>query len=753
MIIRQELQELLSEPNLDYNRILSLSNDLAKCDQKNVRFSVDAELISRLGNELVARQETALSELVKNAYDADATRVTLRFINSDNIKGILIIEDNGVGMDRDQIINGFMRISSNMKVESPRSEIFHRKKAGRKGIGRFAVQRLGDKLEILTKTQSAESTYNVKFDWDDYQATKDINEISNEINIVPPHTSEKGTTLVISGLKDKWSEAAIKRIYRYLEDILQPVSEFNENDNKGDFELEVYKDGKKVENQLLQIDNYSIATITGEVDGEGNAMMQVESDRLGLQYEEKIGYNVKDEDSRFPMLKNTRVKAYYFLESYLPKGQVTAIHNYLNLYGGVRLYRNGYRVLPYGEPANDWLKLDFSLQKRTILPQHGNNNFRGIVNIDDSSGNFEETSSREGLLENESFIQLQNFVYRTLVTAVIKVAKERNVKITTSQKKIGDRWAEIDVTVKNIAFSIDELDKVISSNQAASVEVKQPKHLLEKLKKDVERLQRERKEERKRLKEEQTLLRVLSSVGLTTEQFVHEIKYYLGNINSDIDFIRHHLADKYSAEKRLDILDGNFASFNTYVSYFDAMVAGNVNRELVPCEMRTIVRRFVEAMETDAEKSGLSFEVPQFYGYNLYSQPMHPSEWTSILFNFYTNSKKAIKRAHESIGRILITAGKENGNVYIEFSDNGDGIPTGDEEKVFERFYTTTATLGIDDVDSFNNISGSGLGLSIVKDICISNKGKVLVVSAKGDFSTCFRVEIPALTDKEIDKL
>ena len=288
-LIRLELQKLLSEPILDYNRILSLTNDLARCDQKNVRFSVDAELISRLGNELVARQETALSELIKNAYDADATQVTLKFENSDNIGGTLIIEDNGVGMDRNQIINGFMRISSNLKVESPRSEIYHRKKAGRKGIGRFAVQRLGNRLEIKTKTQDAKTSYNVKFDWDDYQASKDINEISNEINVVQPHTIEKGTTLVVSDLKDKWSEAAIKRIYRYLEDILQPVSEFNENDNKGDFKLDVYKNGKKIENQLLQIDNYSIATITGEVDGKGYARMLVESDRLGLRYEEKVG--------------------------------------------------------------------------------------------------------------------------------------------------------------------------------------------------------------------------------------------------------------------------------------------------------------------------------------------------------------------------------------------------------------------------------------------------------------------------------
>ena len=144
--IIEQLQALLAENSLDYDKIVSLTNELSKHDHNKVRFSVDADLISRLGNELVARQETALSELVKNAYDADATEVTLRFIDTDSLGGTLIIEDNGTGMDREQLIDGFMRISSNIKKEKPVSDIYNRKKAGRKGIGRFAVQRLGKHL-------------------------------------------------------------------------------------------------------------------------------------------------------------------------------------------------------------------------------------------------------------------------------------------------------------------------------------------------------------------------------------------------------------------------------------------------------------------------------------------------------------------------------------------------------------------------------------------------------------------------------
>jgi len=755
--IREELRELLVKEPLDYDRIMVLTNELALQDPNGVRFSVDANLINRLGTELVARQETALSELVKNAYDADAKKVKIQFVDTDEIGGMLIIDDDGTGMDRDQLVDGFMRISSNMKKEKPVSDIYKRKKAGRKGIGRFAVQRLGNKLQILTKTPTARDSFEVMFEWRDYQATKNINEISNEINIVSPHTQNSGTRLIISDLKDRWSEAAIKRVYRYLEDVLQPVSEFNENEGKGEFAIEVIKiqngRAKDIQNDLLKIDNYAVAIIKGGVDERGMASISIDSKRLGLYHNENLSYDVNEDNKPFGLLRNVKVKAYYFIENYMPRGQKTAIQNYLRLYGGIRLYRNGFRVLPYGEPTNDWLKLDFSLRQRSILPQHGNNNFRGVVNIDDTSGMFEETSSREGLFENETFIQLQNFVYRALLTAVVRIAKERNVKITTSQKKVENRWADVDVTVKNIAYSIDELDRAISANQPGSIIVKQSKELLEKTKKELERLKAERKEERKRIREEQTLLRVLSSVGLTTEQFVHEIKYYLHSINNDIDFLKRRLEKITDVAERIGILERNFANFNTYVSYFDAMVAGNVNRALAPCEMRNIVRPFIEAMQPDATKSGLKFDKPIFSGYNLYTVPMHPSEWTSILFNFYTNSKKAIKRARERDGRILIMAGKEDGKIFLEFSDNGDGIPVGDEEKIFERFYTTTAQTDIDHVNAINNVTGSGLGLTIVKDICTSNNGSVFLVNPTGKYSTCFRVEIPALTDKEIDNL
>lgn len=140
--IRSSLAKILAEEPNNYSKILELSSKLASFDQDNVRFSVDAGVIDRLGTELVARQETAVSELVKNSYDADAKKVTLKFEDSDSIGGTLFIEDDGLGMTKGQLINGFMRISSTDKLRNPLSERYNRKRAGQKGIGRFAVQRL-----------------------------------------------------------------------------------------------------------------------------------------------------------------------------------------------------------------------------------------------------------------------------------------------------------------------------------------------------------------------------------------------------------------------------------------------------------------------------------------------------------------------------------------------------------------------------------------------------------------------------------
>lgn len=578
--IVERLATLLEEKELHYSEILALSNELAKYDQNNVRFTVDAGVIDRLGKELVSRQETAVSELVKNSYDADATTVTLTFENSQETGGTLIIEDNGVGMTREQLINGFMRISSTDKVSNPFSTKFNRKRAGQKGIGRFAVQRLGCKLTIISKVEGQDYAHKMHINWDKYQGNQELINITNQIEIIYS-SGISGTTLIIENLRDKWTEAAIKRIYRYVSDIMQPFPLSNNINDRIDPGFKTYfklADGniiKDIADDKIMIYDHAIAVIEGSIDTNRYGSYTVKSEKFGIDFTESIGSSPDDKSSPFETIRNVHFRAYYFIydSDLIPKMYLSSIKKLANTSGGIRLYRNGFRVLPYGEPGDDWLSLDRSTRQRSILPTHTNISFFGFVEINEDSGEFEETSSREGLVTNDSMIELQNFTYRTIVNAVIKIAEARNIKIVSGQVKDDEgNWERIDIRVKNIAHTLEELDKALEEDDNNIVAKRARKKRIKKLKKDIAAVEKLQKEEVAKTIKERSMLRVLSSVGLTIGQFIHEIKYHFDNIKSDINTLMGDLQSNVQALKRLCILEQNFAIFSTYMSYFDDVI-------------------------------------------------------------------------------------------------------------------------------------------------------------------------------------
>lgn len=762
--IRLELENTLKRDPENYSKILSLSTQLSAFDTENVRFSVDAGIIDRLGTELVARQETAVSELVKNSYDADAKQVKLKFENTDSIGGLLRIEDDGIGMTRTQLINGFMRISSTEKLHIPLSEKYRRNRSGQKGIGRFAVQRLGTALTIITQTSTGDLALKLTIEWDKYKGDIDLSTVANRIEEVSKN-KEEGTTLIISNLRDRWSEAAIKRIYRYVSAIIQPFPLANEESNNigsegpqdPGFRTEFIKvdNGKStiIADEASMIYDHALAVIEGWIDKSGIGIYTIKSSKLNLDEIGQIGSDPDDNTQPFSILKDVRFRAYYYVYNadLIPKMQESSIKSLSRRYGGIRLYRNGFRVLPYGEAGNDWLKLDASIRKRSILPVHGNTNFFGFVELKDNDKMFNETSSREGLMENEAFVQLQNFVYRVLLSGVIRTAEERNIKIASGQRKDGRIYEKIEISIKDIAYTIEALDKELEE-ELGNIEVKKKrKQRINKLKQDLRKIAALQKEEQKQFLKEKSMLRVLGSVGLTIGQFIHEVRDYIHNMESDIKFLLEKLQSDQTVLTRLLILDKNVTTFQSYTSYFDEVVSQNVVRELRPLELQISAERFWESIVSDAQKSGITFNKPSRTAYYLFTIPMHPSEWSSILFNFYTNAKKAIKRSQRP-GEISIECGFFESFIYLEFSDNGDGISEENEERIFEEFFTTTSPDIYDNLESSNEITGTGLGLKIVKDIVTSYRGNVAVVSPKLGFNTCIRVEVPKATQQELDK-
>ncbi|WP_435523238.1 hypothetical protein [Chryseobacterium indoltheticum] len=135
-----------------------------------------------------------------------------------------------------------------------------------------------------------------------------------------------------------------------------------------------------------------------------------------------IGKNKDLPESKFEYIKGIHFKTSYFIyeSGLLPNQTLTFIREVANERGGIRVYRNGFRVLPYGEKLNDWLGLDESSGRRVYLFPHRNINFFGFVEITDESGlTFDETSSREGLFNNEAFEELVDFVQRSIISAFI----------------------------------------------------------------------------------------------------------------------------------------------------------------------------------------------------------------------------------------------------------------------------------------------------------------------------------------------
>jgi signal transduction histidine kinase len=715
-----------------------------------IAFTVDAGLIDRLGRELVGKAETAVSELVKNSYDADGKNVEVNFINSLWSGGTLEIVDDGLGMTYDQLRSGFMTISSTDKVHNPLSIRYTRSRAGKKGIGRFATQRLGKKLVIITQTLASDQALKLTIDWDRYTVDQDISSINNQIEYLPKEKPE-GTTLIIKDLREGWSDAAIKRIYRYVSDLFQPDYLSNnsqnlhlakQNDESFKVKFSQINDGVNYEiasPQKMLFDK-NIAVIEGFIDSVGDGFVGITSERLVLD-DYAIPIEKSKNEIKFQTIKNIHFKVYYFIynrvEYYtdISKLELSNIQKLAHESSGIRLYRNGFRVLPYGESKDDWLGLDLRYSgesAQTNIP-FNNNNLFGFVEIIDKEGSlFQETASREGLIENSAFEELVDFLQKSLITARGRIAEkitlirkgkpeskedfEEDLEDTTEKKTIEEEFEEVDKEVEN-----DSVKEAIKSIKEKYYEVI----------------------------EELSMLRILASLGLTIGEFTHEIIQFTPSINGFISKLFESNENNLNTIKILDDLKRTFANFTSYTSYFNATVSENTSREIKPILITDVVDFFTKIIKEDLDTQNTDLIV-ESYGYDLYTTPMHISEWSSVLYNLYTNSKKAIKRSG-NIGKMKIITGEENNRIYLELHDNGDGIPEGNKNRLFNAFFTTSTPAGFD-APLDEKLTGTGLGLKILKDIIEAYRGTVKIINPENEYNTCFRIDIPKAEKNELDE-
>ncbi len=759
LFLKEKMKALLDNEALDYDKVLETAVKITEKDNNNIRFSVDANLVRRLGEQLVAKKTTAVSELVKNAYDADSTLVNVYFeLNEANPR--IVIFDDGTGMSKEDIINGFMRISTSEKEDNSVSERYKRLRAGRKGIGRFSTQRLGNYLKIVTKQENEELGYLIEINWQQFSKRKNISFIANTISKIDVDFIH-GTKIIIEDLNDKdWSDGNIKTAYKYIKSIINIAPSETDPGFQVKFYYKNTNGYELVADEKTEIFSDSDAHITATLEN-GNAVVRVSSETLGIKNESiDVWYDEKNNIRKFSHINSpVKLDAYYFSLATVNSRKQRA---YLRENGGIKLYRNGFKVSPYGEQYDDWTALDDSVRRRKILPPHGNQNFFGHVKVEDLNGiDFEETSSREGLIHTDAFQELRLFVYKALTAAVIRISEARNIKINSNDRSyvkenkptisVKDKLNIVSETISSVSKLVDaatSFDDVSSDGIINNIE---DKSIRNKIIEDLHDAADELKQASvisQSLIDEIELLRVLGAMGLAIGEFTHEINLSITSLSINVQNLKQSKLLEEDRDSALNSLENNIATLKSFTKFFDSTIRENVNRNKKVIEIRDSIEPFYESMKPIIERKGIQFAI-HYEGYELFTKPIHVSELYSVFINLFTNAYKAILRSGTNPRKMSLTAKKDSEDIIIRFEDSGDGIEPANRERVFEPFYTTSTPSGPYESDDLS-LKGMGLGLSIVRDLVESMSAEITIVDASDGFTTCFELRIPKADDKEI---
>ncbi|HID98874.1 MAG TPA: GHKL domain-containing protein [Thiotrichaceae bacterium] len=742
--LKTALQQELSKEQFNFERISELNERLLALDPQATRFTVDAQHIHRLGFELVGKQETALSELIKNAYDADATYISIDFKDYDKAGGTLIIRDDGNGMTSLDIRDNWMRLSTSDKEKNPISPRYGRSRAGRKGIGRFAVERLGKQLLLETKKKDETKLIRVYFDWENqYQSGKLLTQITNLIEQVIAEQNTHGTTLNIGKLRDKWTKNDFIQIWKYVL-FLQPPFEIPLRHRASQNDSETYAPDPgfkvRINSQLRNeaVPEFSLekrflanrtALIKGWIDTEGKGYFQVHSEILEFEVKQ-------DSEDNYQDVGPLEFEVSYFIYDSKLISKVNEARKFGKQLGGIRIYRDGFRVLPYGESNNDWLQLVIGERNRLLNAK--NENFFGHVALTSAENpTLEETASREGLVENEAYKKLCDFINECLEWAVLRVASYRHRQLDIKQYEPIPENRQPSMQLQRL---IDELPKKleklpVETQQEIISEIKQ-------VKKEQSRQEAQRESERQQEIKYAEMLRVLASLGISIAVFSHEtgaavtrLKASLMNLQS---LTLSACQNSTEINEHFGQVEQTTNDLGELANYINAQIDSSVKRNKDNIALYAVIQTFIKQFQNYLNTWKIAFEWDVTPNY-LRTALMHYSEINAVLFNFLTNAIKAMERSNAEQRRIKVTATKQGNFAIIRFQDTGAGVADNIKNRIFDAFFTTSAQNRKDEIAG----PGCGLGLKIVSDIAKVNKGFVRLSEPDTGYGCCFEFGVP----------
>lgn len=687
-----------------------------------ISFLISSRTVRMLGRENVSSSTVALTELVKNAYDADAEKAVVTFRRASRKDGQIIVEDDGNGMDFGELRDNWMVVGTDVKERKPTTKK-GRVKVGKKGIGRLALERLSAYVVIETFKKSSPYGLNLTIDWTKYNDPKvPLNEVKHPLEIIEPK-SKKGTTLYISRLRDTWNRRNYENLQRDLTLLIPPF-----DPSIKDFQINLQIDeapdlSGSIKSLLGAIAEYKLESRlkkTGEIH-------HVLTHKDGTIKEDKRLWHEAFNDAEptyIPKCGPLRFKILFYLrEGKYYKDldiKIAEIRKFLDTYQGVRIYRDNFRVKPYGEPTGeqDWLGLNLrraespeAVTGRIGAWKAAENQLIGAIFIAKKENpNLEDKTDREGLFENQAFYDLKKIILH----GIQFLERERQIREKTRKPK----KEKVDVK-KELETSKEKLEKQANRHREEGriEEAEEIEEITQKLT-DID-------EEHKELLTEHHLLLGLATLGIAMAAFGHETAAAVNKIANTIEPLET-LYAKLSKRSKDDFYEHlNHIRYNIgLIENWGKFALDHVRRDKRTrryVDFNGIITNTLDYFKGSFEKRNirvltkLNKKIPKIRAF--------PMDVEALIINFITNSVDALnhtpleKRAVEIITDYVKTS-KE---FKLIFRDSGKGIRESDLEKIYDPLFSTK-------VDIRGLPYGTGLGLTIVKTVVEEYNGSIKAI-------------------------
>ncbi|MBE2213970.1 MAG: ATP-binding protein [Opitutaceae bacterium] len=770
-------------------------------------FSVSARVAMQLGRESISSSNTAIVELVKNAYDADADWVKIRFAGLGTAKPRMLIEDNGQGMTEGELRENWLCIGTTNKQQVGKSGKKGRVQTGEKGLGRLGLDRLCHRsvLQSLRRVEdedtmpvSAEMFPDVKrcaieldIQWDRYQAAgRRLETIEHDIGFIEhlnfdaltlqsaefPH----GTRLLLEGLKDDWTHARIAELGDELALLLSPFGrpeDFSIYIDSGQNWKDV--DGPVLPpSTLLELANWKVDAAIESADEDERVSIRMTSSMheraflpepaLWSDFTKHKNQTMAADLPRKSRCGPLKLQFYVFIrdaDELAKRGSgLSEISDFLESNRGIRIYRDGFRVKPYGDPSgqNDWLTLSL---RRAVNPaaisranwKVGFHQVVGAVFIT-KEGNPEliDQTNREGIVEGRAFDDMrvfadkvvQYFEGRAHQDAMAQAPRPEPVEEPPgrSSERAAEALDQIDDAVKGMQGG----PMLLTSQGSPAPEADRAQQIAEavqKVKAELANAEGQRKAQDAllaELKEEVSVLTSLASLGIMTASFGHERVNDATEVLNDAARLKAYVENPqgtlFSKEDQLAML-AHLAAGAQRIDAFAKFALDHVRprkrirqgAKLKPVVERTL-RVFDEllcgrfgAKVTQSIPDNDEFDVPGW-----------EAGWESVLVNMITNASWALSKTPVANRKISIALAREGDEVVMTFQDSGVGLEAGTEEDIFRPGVSTKS-------DEHGRIIGTGMGLTIVHSFITANKGAIRPTAHSPLGGAGFEIRVPRL--------